>query len=225
MQLLATEIEAQPCSAEIYSRTVTAGYRLSLQEVSVGMSETFPPSVLKRMAQGDKRALADCIDQHGGLIWALSRRMSPTPSDAEDATQEIFLTLWKNASRFDPTRGSEAVFIATLARRLLINRYRQRRRRPTEVSVDESESLQWAATGITSETSAEAQQASAALSLLRPEQQRIITLAVVHGLSQSEIAAQIGMPLGTVKTLMRRGLLRVREMLHINEDAETGELP
>jgi RNA polymerase sigma factor (sigma-70 family) len=204
---------------------VTAGYRLSLQEVSDGMSESFPPSVLKRMAHGDKRALADCIDQHGGLIWALSRRMSPTPSDAEDATQEIFLTLWKNASRFDPTRGSEAVFIATLARRLLINRYRQRRRRPAEVSVDESESLQWAATGITSETSAEAQQASAALSLLRPEQQRIITLAVVHGLSQSEIATQIGMPLGTVKTLMRRGLLRVREMLHINEDAETGELP
>jgi RNA polymerase sigma factor (sigma-70 family) len=194
-----------------------------LQVVAVGMSEANPASVLKRMAQGDKRALADCMEQHGGLIWALSRRMSPTPADAEDATQEIFLTLWKNAARFDPTRGSEAVFIATLARRLLINRYRQRRRRPTEVAVDETESLQWAATGLSSETSAEAQQASAALSSLRPEQQRIITLAVVHGLSQSEIAEKIGMPLGTVKTLMRRGLLRVREMLHI--DAEAGEVP
>jgi len=189
------------------------------------MSEANTLSVLQRMAQGDKRALADCMEQHGGLIWALSRRMSPTPSDAEDATQEIFLTLWKNAVRFDPTRGSEAVFIATLARRLLINRYRQRRRRPAEVAVDENESLQWAASGLSSETSAEAQQASAALSSLRPEQQRIITLAVVHGLSQSEIAAQIGMPLGTVKTLMRRGLLRVREMLHIDVDAEAGEVP
>jgi len=155
----------------------------------------------------------------------LSRRMSPTPADAEDATQEIFLTIWKNAARFDPTRGSEAVFIATLARRLLINRYRQRRRRPTEVAVDETESLQWAATGLSSETSAEANQASAALSSLRPEQQRIITLAVVHGLSQSEIAAQIGMPLGTVKTLMRRGLLKVREMLNIEVDVEAGEDP
>jgi len=225
MLLLATEIGAQPCSAEIYSRTLTAAPRLSLQEVSVGMSESYPASALKRMAQGDKRALADCIDQHGGLIWALSRRMSPTPADAEDATQEIFLTIWKNAARFDPTRGSEAVFIATLARRLLINRYRQRRRRPTEVAVDETESLQWAATGLSSETSAEANQASAALSSLRPEQQRIITLAVVHGLSQSEIAAQIGMPLGTVKTLMRRGLLKVREMLNIEVDVEAGEDP
>jgi RNA polymerase sigma-70 factor (ECF subfamily) len=217
---------AETVSAAIYSGTVSASPRLSsLQVVTAGMSEANSLSVLQRMAQGDKRALADCMEQHGGLIWALSRRMSPTPSDAEDATQEIFLTLWKNAARFDPTRGSEAVFIATLARRLLINRYRQRRRRPAEVAVDETESLQWAASGLSSETSAEAQQASAALSSLRPEQQRIITLAVVHGLSQSEIAAQIGMPLGTVKTLMRRGLLRVREMLHINVDAEAGEVP
>lgn len=220
------QAQAEPLGAPIYSATVTAAPRLSsLQVVTVGMSEANTLSVLQRMAQGDKRALADCMEQHGGLIWALSRRMSPTPSDAEDATQEIFLTLWKNAARFDPTRGSEAVFIATLARRLLINRYRQRRRRPAEVAVDENESLQWAASGLTSETSAEAQQASAALSSLRPEQQRIITLAVVHGLSQSEIAAQIGMPLGTVKTLMRRGLLRVREMLHIDVDAEAGEVP
>lgn len=220
------QAQAEPLSAPIYSGTVTAAQRLSsLQVVTVGMSEANTLSVLQRMAQGDKRALADCMEQHGGLIWALSRRMSPTPSDAEDATQEIFLTLWKNAARFDPTRGSEAVFIATLARRLLINRYRQRRRRPAEVAVDENESLQWAASGLSSETSAEAQQASAALSSLRPEQQRIITLAVVHGLSQSEIAAQIGMPLGTVKTLMRRGLLRVREMLHIDVDAEAGEVP
>jgi RNA polymerase sigma factor (sigma-70 family) len=222
------QAQADTVSAPIYSGTVSApttvkGGLSSLQVVTVGMSEANSMSVLKRMAQGDKRALADCMEQHGGLIWALSRRMSPTPSDAEDATQEIFLTLWKNAARFDPTRGSEAVFIATLARRLLINRYRQRRRRPAEVAVDETESLQWAATGLSSETSAEAQQASAALSSLRPEQQRIITLAVVHGLSQSEIAAQIGMPLGTVKTLMRRGLLRVREMLHI--DVEAGEVP
>jgi len=220
------QAQAESLSAPIYSGTVTAAQRLSsLQVVTVGMSEANTLSVLQRMAQGDKRALADCMEQHGGLIWALSRRMSPTPSDAEDATQEIFLTLWKNAARFDPTRGSEAVFIATLARRLLINRYRQRRRRPAEVAVDENESLQWAASGLSSETSAEAQQASAALSSLRPEQQRIITLAVVHGLSQSEIAAQIGMPLGTVKTLMRRGLLRVREMLHIDVDAEAGEVP
>jgi RNA polymerase sigma factor (sigma-70 family) len=176
-------------------------------------------ATLSRIARGDSGAFTECMEQYSGLVWALARRMSPTAADAEDATQEIFLTIWKNAGRFDVTRGSEAVFVSTLARRTLINRYRERQRRPTEVSTDETESMNWTAGGISSETSAEAQQASAALSSLRPEQQSIITLAIVDGLSQSEIAAKLSMPLGTVKTLMRRGLLRVREMLSLDPNA------
>lgn len=171
-------------------------------------------ALLERVAQGEAAAFAACVDTHGALVWALARRFSATHADAEDATQEIFLHLWKSAARYDPSRGSEAVFIATLARRLLIDRHRERQRRPVEVIVDGSENSWAAATDDKdSSVSADAQLAATAMQRLKPEQQRVITLSIVEGLSQTEIAAATGMPLGTVKTLMRRGLLEVRALL------------
>jgi RNA polymerase sigma-70 factor (ECF subfamily) len=172
-------------------------------------------SLLARIARGERAAFTQCVDQYGGLVWSLSRRMSQTAADAEDATQEIFLSLWKKAARYDATRGSEAVFIATIARRALIDRHRERRRRPTEVAMEELAEGPWSAGADdrSGEISADAQLAAAALTRLRPEQQRIIALSVVEGLSQNEIAQVTGMPLGTVKSLMRRGLLSIREML------------
>jgi len=170
-------------------------------------------SVLIRVARGENTAFAECVDRYGDLVWGLTRRMTRNSADAEDATQEIFLNLWKSAARYDELKGSEAVFIATIARRTLIDRLRQKQRRPIEVPMDEDfEPVSWTASA-RDENSVEAEQAAAALATLRPEQQRVITLAIMDGLSQSEIAAQTGMPLGTVKTLMRRGLLLVRELL------------
>ena len=169
-------------------------------------------SVLIRIARGENAAFAECVDRYGDLVWGLSRRMTRTPADAEDATQEIFLNLWKSAARYDALKGSEAVFIATIARRTLIDRLRHKQRRPVEVPMDDFETASWS-TPARDESSAEAERAAAALAQLRPEQQQVISLAVVDGLSQSEIAAQTGMPLGTVKTLMRRGLMLVRELL------------
>jgi len=171
-------------------------------------------SILMRIARGDRAAFAQCVDQYGSLIWSLARRMCKTPADAEDATQDIFLSLWKKAARFDASRGSEAVFIAMIARRALIDRHRERQRRPVEVVMDELEEGPWsAASDLGGETASDAQRAASALKTLRPEQQRIISLSVVEGLSQSEIAEVTGMPLGTVKSLMRRGLLSIRQML------------
>ena len=169
-------------------------------------------SVLARISQGDHTAFSECVDRYGDLVWSLARRMTRSSADAEDATQEIFLSVWKHAARFDEQKGSEATFIATLARRALIDRLRQKGRRPVEVSMDDIEPMTWdePAQG---ETRAEAERAAFAMSKLRPEQQHVISLAIVEGLSQSEIAALTGMPLGTVKTLIRRGLLAVRELL------------
>jgi RNA polymerase sigma-70 factor (ECF subfamily) len=169
--------------------------------------------LMHRIAQGEQLAFAQCMDQYGGMIWGLARRLSPTPSDAEDATQDVFLQLWKNASRFDPTRGSEAIFIATLARRTLISRFRGQKGRRLEVSIDDVESASVDQSAADGEASAEACLAAQVLSSLPAQHQRVINLAVVQGLSQSEIAIQTGMPLGTVKTLMRRGLILVREKL------------
>lgn len=173
--------------------------------VSVGL--------LARIAQGEQSAFKQCMDQYGGMIWGLARRLSPTPSDAEDATQDVFLQLWKNARQFDASRGSEAIFIVTLARRTLISRFRTTQRRPREVSVEELGETNWEPSISHDDDHMEARLAAQALATLTPEQQKVIRLSVVQGLSQSEIAGCTGLPLGTVKTLMRRGLIAVRDRL------------
>ncbi len=171
-------------------------------------------NLLARIAQGEPAAFKQCIDQYGGMIWSLARRFSP--DDAEDATQDVLLHLWKNARHYDAARGSEAIFIVTLARRTLISRFRGKQRQPRAISVEELGDTHWEPTTLPdNEDHVEARLAAQALSSLPAEQQRVINLSVVMGLSQSEIASQTGLPLGTVKTLMRRGLILVREKLSL----------
>jgi RNA polymerase sigma-70 factor, ECF subfamily len=178
------------------------------------LAGVFMSNLLARIASGEQAAFKQCVDQYGGMIWGLARKLSPTSADAEDAAQDVFLQLWKNARHFDPARGSEAIFIVTLARRTLINRFRSSQRQPRAVSVEELGDTGWEPSiNHNSDDQIEAQQAAAALRELTPEQQRVIKLAVVQGLTQSEIASHTGMPLGTVKTLMRRGFLAVRNRL------------
>lgn len=171
------------------------------------------PTVLQRVATGERVAFDECVRQYGDLVWSIARKMTRSAADAEDAVQEIFLKLWRSADRFDPVRGSEPVFIATVARRSLIDRIRSAKRRPQEVSIDELQEAPQGSSSSGAEACVEARKAAEALEQLRPEQRQVIALAVVNGLSQSEIATQMGMPLGTVKTLIRRGLLQVRQAL------------
>ncbi len=170
---------------------------------------TAAASLLQRVAAGDAVAVRDCIAHYGGLVWSIARRFEL--ADAEDAVQEIFLDLWKSAARFDPALGSEATFIAMIARRRLIDRRRTRRRRPTTEQLPEVPSIPDA--GIAPDASAEANKAAAALHQLRPEQRQVLVLSTCHGMSHGEIAAQTGMPLGTVKAHARRGLLSIRAAL------------
>jgi RNA polymerase sigma-70 factor, ECF subfamily len=173
--------------------------------------------LLPRIAEGDRTAIRECIARYGGLVWSLARRAAP--SDAEDAVQEIFLDLWKSAARYDVRLGSEITFVATIARRRLVDRRRQRARRPeTESLTDTSSAAASIASGnVPPEMGAEAALAARALDQLRPEQRQVLILTACHGLSHEEVATTTGMPLGTVKAHARRGLIRVREAL--------GELP
>lgn len=170
-------------------------------------------SILERVASGEQAAFAQCVDQFGNLVWSLARRMCKTAADAEDAAQDIFLTIWKKAAQYDATRGSEAGFIATLARRSLIDRHRSNRRRSAEVVLDDMDGPWTAVDDLRGETGSDANLAAEALRKLKPDAQRVISLAVWEGLSQNEIAGVTGMPLGTVKSLMRRGFMTIREML------------
>jgi RNA polymerase sigma-70 factor, ECF subfamily len=178
------------------------------------------PSLLARVGAGDPGAVREVLSRYGGLVWSIAKRFEP--SEAEDAVQEIFLDLWKSAGRYDAALGSEATFIATIARRRLIDRRRSRRRRPQDTGQVADVVLEEVASdGTSPATSAEASKAAHALDKLRPEQRQVLVLSTCHGLSHGEIAAQTGMPLGTVKAHARRGLISIRAALLGVQEVET----
>lgn len=180
------------------------------------------PTVLQRMASGDPAAVRECMDRYGGLVWSLARRLSRTASDAEDAAQEIFLDIWRSAARYDASRGSDKVFVATIARRRLIDRMRKTSGEPPMEPSEALESVAWSDPASSPDTAIDAAHAARALEGLRPEQRQVLELGLMHGFTQSEIASRLSMPLGTVKSLMRRGLLRVRELMNITIEGVAG---
>ena len=182
-------------------------------------------SVLLQIARGDPTGVAACVDEFGSLVWSLARRLSPNRDDAEDAVQEIFTDVWRSAARFDPKLGSERMFVMMIARRRLIDRLRHHALRPTFASTEELEAVGFAEPGTRGERSHEAERAAAAVATLNSDQRRIIELAVVYGLSHGEISTKTGLPLGTVKSQLRRGIIRVRELLGITPATESGVGP
>jgi RNA polymerase sigma-70 factor (ECF subfamily) len=145
------------------------------------------------------------------LVWSLARRLLANAADAEDAVQDIFVDLWAHAGRFDDSLASEPTFVAMIARRRLIDRRRRAQRRPPPQPLPEQLSEAAAADAV--ELADEAALARRAFAELRPEQQRVLRLAIDQGLTHEEIARATGLPLGTVKTHARRGLIRLRELL------------
>lgn len=178
--------------------------------------------ILKRIAAGDKTAVQDCLDNYGGLVWSLARRMSPNTDEAEDAVQEIFIDVWKNAARFDETQSSETTFVAMIARRRLIDRLRKINRQPNVDSLEDILTEPTNGKDLDMQVSVEAKEAADAMKHLRPEQRQILHLSIVQGFSHQEIADALAMPLGTVKTHARRGLIQVREFLGLDSDFEKG---
>lgn len=171
--------------------------------------------LLPRIAQGDSAAVADCIERYGGLVWSLARRLSPTPTDAEDAVQEIFVDLWRNADRFRQEVAAEPTFVALLARRRLIDRQRKRRRQPDTQPLDQGAAGEAPAPPEVhrSELADDAAQALACLEHLRSDERQVLQLSIYQGLPQARIAEQTGLPLGTVKTHARRGLAQLRDCM------------
>src|SRR5436190_9485281 len=144
--------------------------------------------------------------------------------EAEDAVQEIFIEVWKNAARFDPVLASEATFVAMIARRRLIDKIRFSQRR---ISADSLEDILAEPAGSSEremQVLVEGREAFKALNELRLEQRQVLQLSIIHGLSHQEIADATGMPLGTVKTHARRGLLQAREILGYVKDISMKEV-
>ncbi|MBN2292607.1 MAG: sigma-70 family RNA polymerase sigma factor [Pirellulales bacterium] len=177
-------------------------------------------STLERIASGDSLAVEECLHKYSGLVWSIARKLCSNHADAEDAVQEVFIEIWRHSARFDPQVASEATYITMIARRRLIDRLRRRSRELATTSIEEEMVESTSNDEERNEIEEEAARARRFIRQLRPEQQQIIELSITHGLSQSKISEATDMPLGTVKTHARRGLIRLKELMGADRDNE-----
>ena len=191
------------------------GCARALQDVTVALT------ILERIAVGDPQAIDECLEQYSGLIWSLARRFSPVYADAEDAVQEVLLEIWRSASRFDPQVASETTFIATIAKRRLIDRHRRRSRGVELAPIADEPAIASRPAAETVELQEEAERVRAVMGRLRHDERRVLEMSLVDGLTHSQISEATSLPLGTVKTHARRGLNRLREMLGVNHRSST----
>jgi RNA polymerase sigma-70 factor (ECF subfamily) len=167
-------------------------------------------ALFDRVQRGDHDAFADLYDAIAPAVYGTVKRVLRDPAMSEEVTQEVFVELWTSAVRFDATRGGVSTWAITIARRRAIDRVRSEQsqrnrieqlghRRPdVEASTDDAVVA-----------SLDAERVARALSELPPDQRQIIQLAFIEGFSHSDIADQLGLPLGTVKGRVRGGLQRL----------------
>jgi RNA polymerase sigma-70 factor (ECF subfamily) len=169
-------------------------------------------SILSRVAAGESRAMNLCINQHGGIVWAIARRYIKDSAEAEDLVQEVFTEVWKKAASFDPTIASESTFIGLIARRRAIDFLRRLGRRPDFEPLAAAESLPLP-TSRNSSITCDPEAVKSSLAKLPDDTRQLFSLFFEDGFTHPEIAERTGLPLGTVKTRLRRGLITLRDQL------------
>lgn len=167
--------------------------------------------LVSRVVEGDEAAFAHLYDRLSPLVYGLILRILRDATQAEDVTQEVFIELWSHADRFDQSRGSARTWAATIARHRAVDRvrneqaHRDRNDRFAVVNAVADGNPE----SVTIERN-ERRLAREALGRLDPRQREAVQLAFYHGLKHTEIAELLGLPLGTVKTRIRTGLLHLR---------------
>lgn len=171
-------------------------------------------TILQRIAENDINAANELLASYGNFVYSLAKKFTYTHEDAEDATQEIFLELWKHAGRYDPQKSSEISFVALIAKRKLIDGYRKLKGRP---KFEDSE-IVFDKLSVKNESGfylrLDLKKALTTLNKLQPEQKNLILLSYYEGLSHPAIAETVGKPLGTVKSSIRRSLQIIRQDLN-----------
>lgn len=177
--------------------------------------------LLQRTAKGDRMAFAGLYDRFSRPLFATALRILGDAREAEDVVHDVFITLWHRSVEFSEDRGSPFSWAVTMTRNRAIDRVRQRRRRaeilaetpPDDLGYDDTNGAAPVDSGGAMDARERAGAVRQALATLPQDQQRAVELAFFSGLTQQEIAENLRQPLGTVKARIRRGLLKLRDVL------------
>jgi len=173
------------------------------------------PGLLNRSARGDRSAFADLYDATARRVHGLVVRVVRDPAQAEEVTQEVYLEAWRTASRYDADRGSAIAWLLTIAHRRAVDRVRSAeastRRESTYLHL--SRPVDHDVTADTAHASLDARRVRTALGGLTAVQREAIELAYFGGYTHAEVAALLDLPLGTAKTRIRDGLIRLRDTI------------
>jgi RNA polymerase sigma-70 factor (ECF subfamily) len=178
--------------------------------------ETVWKDYVRRCALEESAALAKLYDESSAVVFAVAVRMVGNEADAEEVTLDTYTQLWRNASGYNPERGSVSAWLVTIARSRAIDKLRSR---TAHTRFDEPLDgvAEPRSTGANPEEisilNQRRRQVLAALDQIPSDQRRTIHLAYFSGLPHSELAEQLGEPLGTVKTRIRLGMMKMRELL------------
>jgi RNA polymerase sigma-70 factor, ECF subfamily len=175
------------------------------------------PALVAQMAQGRQEALAALYDETSPLLNGLLRRMLENPEDAEEILLDVYLKAWKNAAAYSDQRGSVQAWLVIMARNAAIDRIRQHRAQPRAVGLDVDNGIDPVSPDESPETQTAALQRTrrirAVIAQLPAEQREAVELAFFAGLTHIELAERLGEPLGTIKSRIRMGLIRLRSLL------------
>jgi RNA polymerase sigma-70 factor (ECF subfamily) len=184
------------------------------QAVGTQAGELDDATLVRRVQARDERAIEELVRRYDGPLFSFAYRVAGSDRFAQDVVQEVFLALWRDASRYDPARGAVSSWLLTMTRYKAIDLLRREagaRRRTVEVDM----SLEPSDMDVHEEAwlRARRDRVRAALDELSEAQREAVTLAFFDGLTHPEVAATLSLPLGTAKTRIRDGLIRLRRML------------
>jgi RNA polymerase sigma-70 factor (ECF subfamily) len=175
------------------------------------------PALVAQMAQGRQEALAALYDETSPMLNGLLRRMLEKPEDAEEILLDVYLKAWKNATAYSDQRGSVQAWLVIMARNAAIDRIRQHRAQPRVLELEADNGIDPVSPDESPETQTAAQQRvrriRAGIAQLPREQREAVELAFFAGLTHIELAEKLGEPLGTIKSRIRMGLIRLRSLL------------
>ncbi len=174
-------------------------------------------TLLAQIAGGDQAAFGALYDEISPRVFGLIRRLLVDPAQSEEVTQEVFLEIWQNASRYEPSKGGASTWILTMAHRRAVDRIRSSqsgRDRDVRIGIRDYVS-DYDNVADTVETTIEHERVKEAMSQLTELQRQAVTLAYYGGFSHSEVAAMLSVPIGTVKTRLRDGMIRLRDELGV----------